>query len=71
MNTFAGMWSEGKGASDDTGTRQYALLMGRLFAAGRTSARSRAGGSGRAGNGVTTEVARFAAGSRKGLYFAY
>lgn len=25
--TIAGMWSEGKGAKDDTGTRQYALLM--------------------------------------------
>lgn len=25
--TIAGVWSEGKGASDDTGTRQYALLM--------------------------------------------
>lgn len=25
--TIAGMWSEGKGAGDDTGTRQYALLM--------------------------------------------
>ncbi len=25
--TIAGMWSEGKGESDDTGTRQYALLM--------------------------------------------
>src|SRR5687767_12900755 len=25
--TIAGMWSEGKGAHDDTGTRQYALLM--------------------------------------------
>jgi hypothetical protein len=25
--TIAGMWSEGKGAYDDTGTRQYALLM--------------------------------------------
>lgn len=25
--TIAGMWSEGKGANDDTGTRQYALLM--------------------------------------------
>jgi len=25
--TIAGMWSEGKGADDDTGTRQYALLM--------------------------------------------
>jgi hypothetical protein len=24
--TIAGMWSEGKGANDDTGTRQYALL---------------------------------------------
>ncbi|MCF3648422.1 hypothetical protein [Synoicihabitans lomoniglobus] len=25
--TIAGMWSEGQGAGDDTGTRQYALLM--------------------------------------------
>jgi hypothetical protein len=25
--TIAGMWSEGNGANDDTGTRQYALLM--------------------------------------------
>jgi hypothetical protein len=25
--TIAGMWSEGKGPNDDTGTRQYALLM--------------------------------------------
>ncbi len=25
--TIAGMWSEGTGANDDTGTRQYALLM--------------------------------------------
>ena len=25
--TIAGMWSEGKGASDDSGTRQYAMLM--------------------------------------------
>lgn len=25
--TVAGMWSEGKGARDDTGTRQYALLL--------------------------------------------
>ena len=25
--TIAGMWSEGRGADDDTGTRQYALLM--------------------------------------------
>lgn len=25
--TIAGMWSEGKGANDDTGTRQYGLLM--------------------------------------------
>lgn len=25
--TIAGVWSEGKGADDDTGTRQYALLM--------------------------------------------
>lgn len=25
--TIAGMWSEGKGRNDDTGTRQYALLM--------------------------------------------
>ena len=25
--TIAGMWSEGQGAHDDTGTRQYALLM--------------------------------------------
>jgi len=25
--TIAGMWSEGKGAHDDTGTRQYSLLM--------------------------------------------
>jgi len=25
--TIAGMWSEGKGAKDDTGTRQYSLLM--------------------------------------------
>eukprot|EP01035_Chromulina_nebulosa_P005808 gene5808-biopygen4914 len=25
--TIAGMWSEGKGRDDDTGTRQYALLM--------------------------------------------
>jgi len=25
--TIAGVWSEGKGANDDTGTRQYALLM--------------------------------------------
>lgn len=25
--TIAGMWSEGKGANDDTGSRQYALLM--------------------------------------------
>ncbi len=25
--TIAGMWSEGKGAHDDTGTRQYALLL--------------------------------------------
>ncbi len=25
--TIAGMWSEGKGANDDTGTRQYSLLM--------------------------------------------
>jgi len=25
--TIAGIWSEGKGANDDTGTRQYALLM--------------------------------------------
>ncbi len=25
--TIAGMWSEGRGAHDDTGTRQYALLM--------------------------------------------
>ena len=25
--TIGGMWSEGKGANDDTGTRQYALLM--------------------------------------------
>jgi len=25
--TIAGMWSEGKGANDDAGTRQYALLM--------------------------------------------
>ena len=25
--TIAGIWSEGKGAHDDTGTRQYALLM--------------------------------------------
>lgn len=25
--TIAGMWSEGKGAHDDSGTRQYALLM--------------------------------------------
>lgn len=25
--TIAGMWSEGRGAGDDTGTRQYALLM--------------------------------------------
>ncbi len=25
--TIAGMWSEGKGANDDTGTRHYALLM--------------------------------------------
>lgn len=25
--TIAGMWSEGKGPDDDTGTRQYALLM--------------------------------------------
>ncbi len=25
--TIAGMWSEGKGKNDDTGTRQYALLM--------------------------------------------
>lgn len=25
--SIAGMWSEGKGANDDTGTRQYALLM--------------------------------------------
>lgn len=25
--TIAGMWSEGKGANDDTGTRQYALLL--------------------------------------------
>lgn len=25
--TVAGLWSEGKGANDDTGTRQYALLM--------------------------------------------
>jgi hypothetical protein len=25
--TIAGMWSEGKGADDDTGARQYALLM--------------------------------------------
>ena len=25
--TIAGMWSEGKGAGDDSGTRQYALLM--------------------------------------------
>jgi hypothetical protein len=25
--TIAGVWSEGKGAHDDTGTRQYALLM--------------------------------------------
>ncbi len=25
--TIAGMWSEGQGANDDTGTRQYALLM--------------------------------------------
>ena len=25
--TIAGMWSEGRGANDDTGTRQYALLM--------------------------------------------
>ena len=25
--TIAGMWSEGKGANDDSGTRQYALLM--------------------------------------------
>lgn len=25
--TIAGMWSEGKGANDDTGTRQYAMLM--------------------------------------------
>ena len=25
--TIAGMWSEGKGKDDDTGTRQYALLM--------------------------------------------
>jgi len=25
--TIAGMWSEGKGAHDDTGTRQYAMLM--------------------------------------------
>ncbi len=25
--TIAGMWSEGKGSKDDTGTRQYALLM--------------------------------------------
>lgn len=25
--TIAGMWSEGKGANDDTGTRQYAMLL--------------------------------------------
>jgi hypothetical protein len=25
--TIAGMWTEGKGANDDSGTRQYALLM--------------------------------------------
>jgi hypothetical protein len=25
--TIAGMWSEGKGANDDSGTRQYAMLM--------------------------------------------
>ena len=25
--TIAGMWSEGKGANDDTGTRQHSLLM--------------------------------------------
>jgi len=25
--TIAGMWSEGKGSGDDTGTRQYAMLM--------------------------------------------
>ncbi len=25
--TIAGMWSEGRGANDDTGTRQYALLL--------------------------------------------
>ena len=25
--TIAGIWSEGKGANDDTGTRQYAMLM--------------------------------------------
>jgi hypothetical protein len=25
--TIAGMWSEGRGANDDTGTRQYAMLM--------------------------------------------
>lgn len=25
--TIAGLWSEGKGASDDSGTRQYAMLM--------------------------------------------
>jgi hypothetical protein len=25
--TIAGMWSEGEGANDDSGTRQYALRM--------------------------------------------
>jgi hypothetical protein len=35
--TIAGMWSEGKGANDDTGTRQYALLMNMPTYGGRAS----------------------------------
>jgi hypothetical protein len=37
--TIAGMWSEGKGANDDTGTRQYALLMNMPTYGGRDSSR--------------------------------
>jgi hypothetical protein len=38
--TIAGMWSEGKGANDDTGTRQYALLMNMPTYGGNAPARA-------------------------------
>lgn len=38
---IAGMWSEGKGANDDTGTRQYALLMNMPAYGGPKAARRR------------------------------